>query len=355
LFSAFLFYGACALIFKKTHAKNIFPKYLTKILSHLFSEISRNSLLNISYIFSTCFSQREETMLSSLAFENAFEDDYKIALKDLKMVYQIRSKDGEGKDDYVAIESFNLNIRAGEFISIVGPSGCGKSTLLDMIAGLAKPTSGSIIIDGKVVTGPALDRGIVMQGYALFPWRTVKRNVEFGLEIKGLARSEREEISQRFIELVNLSGFENHYPHELSGGMKQRVAIARALAYDPELLLMDEPFAAVDAQIRETLQDELLRIWEKTQKTIIFVTHSIDEAALLANRVVVMSPNPGRIKAVIEVELPRPRTNEEMRLSRDFALIRQEIWESIQDPSISQALVTNSRLDTAEQPLLEVR
>ncbi|MDR2404868.1 MAG: ABC transporter ATP-binding protein [Deltaproteobacteria bacterium] len=290
-----------------------------------------------------------------MAYENTFEEDYKIALKDLKMVYSIRSKDGVGKDDYVAIESFSLNIKSGEFVSIVGPSGCGKSTLLDIIAGLTRASAGSILIDGKEVKGPALDRGIVMQGYALFPWRTVSRNVEFGLEIKGIPKTERREISQKFIELVNLTGFENHYPHELSGGMKQRVAIARALAYDPELLLMDEPFAAVDAQIRETLQDELMRIWEKTQKTIIFVTHSIDEAALLANRVVVMSPNPGRIKDVIECDLPRPRTNEEMRLSRDFALIRQRIWESLQDPSLSSGNNGSGKLRGAsELPQIEI-
>jgi NitT/TauT family transport system ATP-binding protein len=271
-------------------------------------------------------------MSSQRAYEDSWEEDKKIVLKDLRQVYQVRSKDSESREDFVAIESFSLKVKNGEFVSIVGPSGCGKSTLLDIIAGLAKATYGSILIDGKEVKGPALDRGIVMQGYALFPWRTVRKNVEFGLEMKGVGRSERKIISQKFIELVNLEGFEDRYPHELSGGMKQRVAIARALAYDPEVLLMDEPFAAVDAQIRETLQDELMRIWEKTKKTIVFVTHSIDEAALLADRVVVMSPNPGKIKAIVEMDLPRPRTNREMRLSRDFAEIRQKIWLSLQDP-----------------------
>jgi NitT/TauT family transport system ATP-binding protein len=273
-------------------------------------------------------------MLSNVAYDTNWEEEYKIVLRDLSQVYRIRSKEGEGREDFVAIESFSLNIRNGEFVSIVGPSGCGKSTLLDIIAGLSRASSGSILIDGKEVKGPALDRGIVMQGYALFPWRTVKRNVEFGLEIKGLPKARRGEISQRFIELVNLVGFEDHFPHELSGGMRQRVAIARALAYDPEVLLMDEPFAAVDAQIRETLQDELMRIWEKTKKTIIFVTHSIDEAALLADRVVVMSPNPGRIKDIVEMGLPRPRTNEAMRASSDFARIRRRIWQSLQDPAL---------------------
>ncbi|MDR1081697.1 MAG: ABC transporter ATP-binding protein [Deltaproteobacteria bacterium] len=259
------------------------------------------------------------------------DEDYKIVLRDLRQEYRVRTRDGEGWEPFLAIESFSLDVKGGEFVSIVGPSGCGKSTLLDILAGLSRATSGSIAIDGKEVTGPALDRGIVMQGYALFPWRTVRKNVEFGLEMKGLPPAERLEISSRYIELVNLTGFEDRYPHELSGGMKQRVAIARALAYDPEVLLMDEPFAAVDAQTRETLQDELMRIWEKTRKTIVFVTHSIDEAILLADRVVVMSPNPGRIREVVEIELPRPRTNREMRVSRDFAAVRQTVWENLQE------------------------
>jgi NitT/TauT family transport system ATP-binding protein len=259
------------------------------------------------------------------------ETQFKIVLKDLRQIYEIRTGDGARREKFIALESFSLNVKQGEFVSIVGPSGCGKSTLLDIIAGLSKADGGSIYIDGKAVSGPALDRGIVMQGYALFPWRTVRKNVEFGLEMKGLPADQRETISQKFLELVNLSGFEDRYPYELSGGMKQRVAIARALAYDPEVLLMDEPFAAVDAQTRETLQDELLRIWEKTNKTIIFVTHSIDEAALLADRVVVMSSNPGNIKEIIDIKLPRPRTNAEMRVSEEYNLIRQRVWERLQN------------------------
>jgi NitT/TauT family transport system ATP-binding protein len=257
-------------------------------------------------------------------------EKFKIVLQELRQVYKIRSADGEGRQDFLALENFSLDVRAGEFVSIVGPSGCGKSTLLDIIAGLAKADSGNIFIDGQAVTGPALDRGIVMQGYALFPWRTVRRNVEFGLEIKGLPAKERHEVSQKFIELVSLEGFEDRYPYELSGGMKQRVAIARALAYDPEVLLMDEPFAAVDAQTRETLQDELMRIWEKTHKTILFVTHSIDEAVILADKVVVMSCNPGKIKAIIDIGLERPRTSQEIRVSSAFAAIRREVWETLQ-------------------------
>jgi NitT/TauT family transport system ATP-binding protein len=169
-----------------------------------------------------------------------------------------------------------------------------------------------------------------MQGYALFPWRTVRHNVEFGLEVKGVPKKDRQEISDRFLKLVNLSGFADRYPYELSGGMKQRVAIARALAYDPEVLLMDEPFAAVDAQTRETLQDELLRIWEETRKTIIFVTHSIDEAVALADRVAVMSANPGSVKEIVKVGLPRPRRVGDVLSTTDFRLVRYRIWELLQ-------------------------
>ncbi len=172
----------------------------------------------------------------------------------------------EAARDFIALKDINLEVQKGEFLVLVGPSGCGKSTLLDILAGLAHPTSGAVYIDGKQVTGPALDRGIVLQGYALFPWRTVRQNVEFGLEIKKVPKGQRKAISDHFISLVGLDGFADRFPHELSGGMKQRVAIARALAYDPDVLLMDEPFAAVDAQTRENLQDELLRIWEATKK-----------------------------------------------------------------------------------------
>ena len=185
----------------------------------------------------------------------------------------------------------------------MGPSGCGKSSLLDILAGLTKATTGTAFIDGKPLAGPALDRGIVFQGYALFPWRSVQQNVEFGLEVKKTPKAQRKETSSHFIDLVGLKGFEDRYPHELSGGMKQRAAIARALAYDPEVLLMDEPFAAVDAQTRETLQDELLRIWDATKKTIVFVTHSIEEAVFLADRVAVLTPNPGTVRGIIPIDL----------------------------------------------------
>jgi NitT/TauT family transport system ATP-binding protein len=255
----------------------------------------------------------------------------KIELNKLRQIYDIRKHKTSKTEEFLALEDFSLPIDEGEFVSIVGPSGCGKSTLLDIVSGLSKPKSGSILIDNKLVTGPALDRGFIMQGYALFPWRTVIRNIAYGLEVKRTPKKERNDICKYYIDLVGLNGFEDRYPNELSGGMRQRVAIARSLAYDPKVLLMDEPFAAVDAQTRETLQDELLRIWEKTKKTIIFITHSIDEAVLLADRVVIMTPRPGKIKKVIDIKLPRPRTAAEMRVSSDYRWITHHIWELLQN------------------------
>jgi len=260
-------------------------------------------------------------------------DQAKIVARNIRQVYKIKDSDGSGVAEFVAIKQFDLTVKQGEFLAIVGPSGCGKSTFLDMVAGLTKPNSGEIFIDGKLITGPALDRGIVLQGYALFPWRTVQKNVEFGLEIKKVPAKERQEISKRFIELVGLEKFADRYPHELSGGMKQRVAIARALAYDPEVLLMDEPFAALDAQTREILQEELLRIWETTKKTVIFVTHGIDEAVFLADRVAVMTANPGTLKEIVEIDLPRPRDNS-VRSSAEFGWFRHKIWELLQGEQI---------------------
>jgi NitT/TauT family transport system ATP-binding protein len=250
---------------------------------------------------------------------------YKILARNISRVFRSK-RTGEKRKEFKAIDNIDLRVRDGEFVTIVGPSGCGKSTFLDILAGLADPTSGEIFIDGRKVTGPSLDRGIVLQGYALFPWRTVRQNIEYGLEIKKTPKKERRGISTRFIELVGLTGFEDHFPHELSGGMKQRVALARALAYDPKVLLMDEPFAAVDAQTREILQDELLDIWEETKKTIVFITHSIEEAVFLADMVVVLSPGPGTVRAVVPVELPRPRRIRDVRNSIDFSRISGEVW-----------------------------
>jgi NitT/TauT family transport system ATP-binding protein len=250
----------------------------------------------------------------------------KIGLDRLNRSYYVRDRESGKKVKFQALKDFTLSIRDGEFITIVGPSGCGKSTLLDILAGLAKADSGRLTIDGQTVNGPALDRGFVMQSYALFPWRTIRKNVEFGLELKNIPRKERKAVSDEFLELVGLAGFADRYPHELSGGMKQRIAIARALAYDPKILLMDEPFAAVDAQTREKLQDELIDIWAQTGKTIVFVTHSIEEAVLLADRVVVMTDTPGTVKEVIPVGLPRPRANTQGARGEEYHSIVNRVW-----------------------------
>jgi NitT/TauT family transport system ATP-binding protein len=238
---------------------------------------------------------------------------------------------GAGKTSrtaFTALDDFTLDVSAGEFLTVVGPSGCGKSTLLDLLGGLTKPTSGRILLDGEPITGPGLDRGVVFQQYALLPWRTARANVEFGLQAKGVARRERAAIAQEHLELVGLHGFEDRYPHELSGGMKQRVAIAQSLAFDPEVLLMDEPFAALDAQTRESLQDELLRIWRATGKTIVFITHGIDEAVYLGQRVAIMSPRPGRLQAVRTIELDRDG-DDDVRSTAEFGLLRREIWSEL--------------------------
>jgi NitT/TauT family transport system ATP-binding protein len=230
-----------------------------------------------------------------------------------------------------ALQDINLEVRDGEFLVIVGPSGCGKSTLLDLLGGLSEISSGRILVDGKPVTGPGLDRGIVFQQYALLPWRTAQGNVEFGLEAKGAGRRERVAKAREYLDLVGLSGFHDRYPHELSGGMKQRVAIARSLAYDPEVLLMDEPFAALDAQTRDGLQDELLRIWEKTGKTIVFITHGIEEAVYLGRRVAVLTSRPGRIKQVVDVPIDARSATEDLRSDPEFAHYRHEIWSLLRD------------------------
>ncbi|MDR3294899.1 MAG: ABC transporter ATP-binding protein [Clostridiales Family XIII bacterium] len=245
----------------------------------------------------------------------------------MSRVYHINR--GRKKERFTAIQDFNLEVRQGEFMTIVGPSGCGKSTLLDLLAGLSFPETGHILIGGQEVKGPALDRGFVMQGYALFPWRTISKNVEFGLEIKKTGKAERRRAAQAYLDLVGLTGFENRLPYELSGGMKQRVAIARAFAFEPQVLLMDEPFAAVDAQTRELLQEELLRIWEKTHKTIIFITHSIEEAVFLAQRVAVMTSNPGTIKEIIDIDLPIPRKSGDLKSSPHFNWIVHKVWKSL--------------------------
>ncbi|MEU0375043.1 ABC transporter ATP-binding protein [Streptomyces sp. NPDC006283] len=238
---------------------------------------------------------------------------------------------GRGRPDTTALESIDLDIAAGEFTMVVGPSGCGKSTLLDLLGGLSRPSTGEILLDGKPVTGPGLDRGIVFQQYALLPWRTARGNVEFGLEATGVPRRKLAARAREYLSLVGLTGFEDRHPHELSGGMRQRVAIARSLAYDPDVLLMDEPFAALDAQTRESLQDELLRIWQRTGKTVVFITHGIDEAVRLGQRVAVLTSRPGRIKEIVPIRLGDRSPGDDPRSSPEFAHHRHHIWNLLRD------------------------
>lgn len=253
----------------------------------------------------------------------------KITAKNVTKVFQVKNDENK-TEQLVILDDFHLQVKEGEFLAILGPSGCGKSTFLNILGGLDRQTGGEIYVDDQAVTGSGNGLGYVFQAYALFPWRTVLQNVAVGLEIRGVSKKEREKIAREYIALVGLNKFANRYPHELSGGMKQRVAIARALAYQPEVLLMDEPFAALDAQTREILQFELLRIWEDSKKTIVFVTHSIDEAVFLADRIAVMTARPGRVKEIVTVSLPRPRTSE-IRNSNQFAKIRQKAWELLKD------------------------
>lgn len=223
--------------------------------------------------------------------------------------------------EIVALKDFTLDVADGEFVCLLGPSGCGKTTVLRIAAGLETKSGGRVFVGDDEVTGAGPDRGVVFQEFALFPWRTVRKNIEFGLEVKRMTPSEREAISSRYIDLVNLEGFENAHPQQLSGGMKQRVGIARALANDPSVLLMDEPFGALDAQTRNLMQKELLRIWSATRKTILFVTHSVDEAVFLADRIVVMTARPGKVKEVIPMPIPRPRD----RTSPEFISVRGKV------------------------------
>jgi len=226
---------------------------------------------------------------------------------------------------FLAVSDVNLEVADGEFVCLLGPSGCGKTTLLRLAAGLDAPTEGELFLDDRKIEGVNKECGFVFQEYVLFPWRTVKGNIEFGPEVKGMQKEERERISQHYIDLVGLKGFENHYPHELSGGMKQRVGIARAYANKPKLLLMDEPFGALDAQTRNLMQGELLRIWENEHISALFVTHSVDEAVYLADRVVVMSGRPGGVKEIFKIDILRPR----VRTSPEANVLRDAILKSL--------------------------
>lgn len=227
---------------------------------------------------------------------------------------------------FTALDNVNLSIEEGEFLCLLGPSGCGKSTLLNLIAGFDKTSKGQILVDGQAVNFPSMERVTIFQNYGLLPWRNVLRNVTLGLEAKGLSDKMCRQIASTYLELVGLTSYQKHHPAQLSGGMQQRVALARALAVDPEILLMDEPFGALDAMTRMTMQDEIERIWQEKKKTIVFVTHDIEEAVFLADRIVIMTPGPGRIKTVIEVPLSRKRD----RTSPDFLKIRDRIFKAFE-------------------------
>ena len=231
------------------------------------------------------------------------------------------------KKEILAVDNVSFTVDNNEFLSIVGPSGCGKSTLLRMIAGLEKPTSGEILLEGKKIEKPDAERGMVFQQYTLLPWRTVLGNVAFGLEIKGAPKEERNEIAKKFIKMIGLEGFEDSYPYELSGGMQQRVAIARTLANDPKIVLMDEPFGALDTQTRTILQNELLKIWEKDKKTVVFITHSVEEAVYLSDRVTIMTARPGKVKDIVDISLDRPRK----RNTVEFLEYKKQIVDKLKD------------------------
>ncbi|HEV8344325.1 MAG TPA: ABC transporter ATP-binding protein [Candidatus Binatia bacterium] len=241
---------------------------------------------------------------------------HQIELRNITLEYET------AENSVTALRDVSFSVEAAEFLCVVGQSGCGKTTMLNVVAGFLKPTKGEVLIGGKTVTGKGLDRGIVFQDFAqLFPWRTAQRNVEFGLEMKGLSKEERAEIALRFLRLVNLENFARCYPHELSGGMQQRVAIARALAYNPAVLLMDEPFAALDALTREEMQRFLVDVWRETKKTVIYVTHNVAEAVYLADRIIIFSPHPGTVRGQVRIPLPRPRDT----LSVEFLDYQKEI------------------------------
>ena len=243
--------------------------------------------------------------------------------------------------DLDALRGISLGVERGEFISVVGPSGCGKTTFLRIVAGLERATAGEVSIDGRIVSGPGTDRGFVFQNDSLLPWRTVFTNAMIGREITGSIGPDDRKRTMELLKLVGLEGFENYHPRQLSGGMRQRVNLARALAIDPEILLMDEPFAALDAQTREIMQTELLRIWERGQKTVLFVTHQIDEAVFLSDRVLVFARRPGRIQAEIPIPLPRPR-NLEIKRTAEFVALVDRIWRLIEDDVRAAALYENA-------------
>jgi NitT/TauT family transport system ATP-binding protein len=264
--------------------------------------------------------------------------DGKISVRDVTKTFQLHG------EDFVALDRVSLDIADNEFVTVVGPSGCGKSTLMNILAGLDEPSGGEALVDGRIVSGPGPERGVIFQQYALFPWLSVRKNVEFGLKVAGVPKAERHERAEHFIEMVGLQQFADALPKMLSGGMKQRCAIARAYAVNPSILLMDEPFGALDALTRVKLQEQLLETWSREKRTVMFITHDVDEAVFLANRVVVMAARPGRIFDVIDVDLPYPRT-EDMRLSPEFTELRNRVWHSVyhQEPGSTAGTPSSSQ------------
>lgn len=237
-----------------------------------------------------------------------------------------KSYEDEYNNEFVtAIEEVSFNIERGDFVSILGPSGCGKTTVLNIIAGFLPQTSGKILLNDKPIRGPGPDRGVVFQSFALFPWKTVLQNTCFGLKVRGVPKAEREQIAREHIAIVGLEGFENRYPHELSGGMRQRVGVARVLANEPEVMLMDEPFASIDAQTRMSLQQDLTAIWEKRRPTIFFVTHDVEEAVFLSNKIIVLSRRPSRVQEIIDVNIERPRAWNDLMDNTEFRRIAHHI------------------------------
>jgi nitrate ABC transporter ATP-binding subunit len=240
---------------------------------------------------------------------------------------------GTGADEFLAIDRIDLDVATNEFVSIVGTSGCGKSTLLNMVGGLTEPTFGDIRIDGRPVTGPGRDRGFVFQGYSLFEWLTVEGNIRFALEKSRLGKAEKTDLVREFVQSVGLAGFEDAFPRQLSGGMRQRVAIARALVYKPSLLLMDEPFGALDAQTRGMMQELLLKVWEEHKVTVLFVTHDVEEAIFLADRVVVLASRPGKLKRIVPVPLERPRRYD-IVTTPEFSELKRGILADIREETL---------------------
>jgi NitT/TauT family transport system ATP-binding protein len=265
--------------------------------------------------------------------EDKMDKEIKLSIQNVSKTFMRKGKTVQ------AVSNIDLAIKSNEFIVLVGPSGCGKSTLLHMVAGLIKPTSGKILMDGKEISGPGPERSVVFQQSALFPWLTVSENMEFGLQYQKHSSNERKQIVEKYIELMGLKGFEKAYPNELSGGMKQRVALARSYAVNPEMLLMDEPFAALDAQLRMVMQEELLRAWINEKHTVIFVTHSVEESIYLGDRIIVMTRRPGTIKATIDIagegllsdERRRKTMNEVMETDENFTPLRVKLWNLVRE------------------------